>query len=318
MGAVTNGRTKHILELTPEEDSCRIVLLGPTGNVEDQENPDCGLSLFRERLSGYIREIAGHKAGFALSGDEAEVELSRAAEEAEVQLSLLLPQASALSGGPQVTVILHLDEKEYPVTITAKIASEICIDLIREIIGCAEDVCDRNAEIIVEEISCPGDSLYAWLLRDSLARLFGDIPVTGGRPAPLREPGEEVTEAGYSYGILLAEDYDADPNRKIILNLIQKGSPLPASGSCVCYAARASHSLLWFDVYRTDEPVERCDAADPAKTFLGHVEFMPAPGLTEAPALTCRMELSGPGMLTVSVSDENGSSTSAVFQGSAD
>ena len=304
----------YTLVIEPDEDKSRIVLLDPEQKETDEERLDFGLSLFRRRIADYIREIAGHKAGAAAFEEEPDSEPERLAAQVESQLAALGRALPAKEGGnAQVTVVLHLNEGEYPVTVTQRIAAEVCVDLTRRLLDCAEEVCDRNPMTAALQIHCPGENLMAMLAREGLQRRFEGVSVTGaGQPSAGEDEAKTTEAAAFSYGILLAEDYESDPNKTVIQNIILKGSPLPASGSLVCYAARSSHSLLWFDVYRTDTLDQRFDGSAPEKTFLGRAEFMTAADLSDAPALTCRLELSETGVLTASVSDENSNFSSTV------
>ena len=301
---------KYLLKLELTDEGCAAVLQDAAGTAADREEAGVCLSDFDGRLCAYIREAAEHKSGAGAADDEAGEEISRAAAEAAAQLALQLKDGRE-PGGTRVTVAVNLQEREYPVSLTGRIADEIVTDLVRRVCACAEEVYDRNVNTVVDEIECPGDSLWAFLLRGSLSRLFGEIRVRGGEPSAAR--GEQPGEAGYSYGVLFAEDYEDDPNRRVILNLIRKGSPLPASGSCVCYAARESHALLYFDIYRSEIPDERYDASEPAKTFIGRVEFRLPPEGRTISEVSCRLELSAQGVLSARVSDGSGSAAEESF-----
>ena len=293
---------RYTLRIELEEERCSVLLLDESGKEADAETLEAGLGDFALRLNAYVREVAEHKAGAGMA--DAEEEIARAAAEAVGQLALLAGAGQDIRDLQAISVV-HAGGREYPVTLSGKVAEEIVIDLIRKILAMAEEVYDRNLNLAAERLSCPGESLWAYLVRAGLSRRFGDIPVDGGTEQ--QKGPDAATTAEYSYGILFAEDYEADPNRRVILNLVRKGSPLPARGSCVCYAARASHRLLWFDLYRSGFSEASYSAGETDKTYLGRAEFRLPPDGKEITEVSCSLLLSETADVTMIISDENGS-----------
>ena len=112
--------------------------------------------------------------------------------------------------------------------------------------------------------------------------------------------------AAYSYGIRCYQDYDKDPVKKIIVNLIKKGDRLPKTGEYHFSTIEDDMGTSSFKVFESAVTEDECEPeAVPAEHILEVVLDLPE-GTPKGTSVTAKMTLTTDGLIEVIADDKNG------------
>lgn len=215
------------------------------------------------------------------------------------------------------------------VRVTLNIFEEITYDLMTRALECLNRVYAKNsAKYKIDEIICVGGSSNMRQVRYNIKNAFPDMLVR------LYEPEHAVVNGAaiyaelihndptasvlsdvsvFSYGIRAYEDYDKDPNKLVIFNIVYKSSKLPTNGKHSFSTTRANQSAVDLNVFESENTSCKFELDQP-HTHIGRVTFPLPPNARKGYSITCEMTLKGDGFLYFNAVDEAGKSVPAQFK----
>ena len=211
----------------------------------------------------------------------------------------------------------------YTTPISRNVFDEITSHLLRETFDCLQDVYDRNiSSCKIDDIICVGGSSNMLQIQDAISRQFSSCRVQLYRPehavvnggASLATCGMINDQSCFSYGIDTYYDYDNDPNKIVVLNILKRGSHLPTSDTQYFRPYANNLSKMVLSIYESEFENEYYDFSEKEKRFVGKLIINFPPNVTSDLSVECTVTLNINGLLEVRAKDSLGQQMKAVFQ----
>lgn len=225
-----------------------------------------------ERLQAYITKELEKKAGITVYGNPAYTEkIKRVAIEVKEDFSKKRPNGSYRD---KVKARVDINGQNYGIEITEKIFDELTLELLNKTITMTKNLLQRNGGTIDKFICVGGSSNMPQVIK-GLKRSFPNREIQVYEPEKAvaygaaiyaqfckeRGVGTSVLSdiAPYSYGIRTCEDYDKNPDREIVVNLIFKGNRLPKESRHGFLTVSDGQTSVRFPVYESTLAKENCE-----------------------------------------------------------
>lgn len=315
---------KYILVYDLGGGTCDIALVKSDASVAehytvvDSDMVRIGGRNWDEELVKYITQIIEHKSGIKIRGNVGfEEKIRRTAISVKHDLS----DPSKVRSIARV----ELNGRIYTAPISRNVFDEITAHLLQQTFDCLQDVYDRNAQSCkIDEIICVGGSSNMLQVEAGLLKQFSQCQirlyepehaVVYGATIYANKPEKEilVDVASFSYGTRSNTHYGASDNKKIISNIIKRGTKLPAVCSKVYEPSVEGQKSVIFKIYESEFQGEEFDFDNPNKRFIGTVKLILPPNCPKNTDLRCQLSLTTDGMLEVQASVSSGKKVEAIF-----
>lgn len=318
------GNDSHVLVYDLGGGTCDVALVRADSRIRehytvvDSDMVRLGGRNWDEALGKHITSIIEQQSGIRIHGNVGyEEKIRRAAISVKHDLSDPMKTGAAIAR-------VELNGTVYTTPVTRQSFDEITSHLLRETLDCLEDVYDRNAsKCRIDEIICVGGSSNMPQVEEGLLKRFSNCririfepehAVVNGSTFFANQPMQLVDTAVFSYGTDTFADYDKDPNYEIVVNLIRKGSSLPAQGSHSFNPVQDGQSRVQFSIYESEFGQAEYDFTEPDKRFVGQILLQLPPNATRSHSLTCQAKLNVDGQLEVEAWEPSGNRIEAVFE----
>lgn len=216
---------------------------------------------------------------------------------------------------------IEINGRVHVIPITRNLFDEITRHLLGQTMDCLQDVYSRNAaNHAIEEIICVGGSSNMLQVEAELKCRFPDCKiklhepehaVIHGAAIYAQRCASMVTDvSSFSYGI---DCYDPDTDRDVILNVITKGSHLPACGKQY-YRPGKNQKAMRFNIYESEFAEELYDLMEEDKLYVGSARLELPDDATEELSVTCKFILNTDGLLEVKAYEPSGKSVNTSFR----
>jgi len=273
-------------------------------------------------LAEHITDIVEHKENLNIRGNAGfEEKIRRAAISVKYQLSD--------PAKTRAIARIEFNGKIISVPVSRNIFDEITAHLLNKTLECLRDVYDKNYHTCsIDEIICVGGSSNMLQVEAGIRSMFPQCRVRLYEPEHavvngaaiyaglLKDiPGQIIVQdiSSFSYGVEIYENYDKDPTRKVISNIIKKGEHLPVSGSKNYCPIQDNQKIIRFDVYESDSEAEQYDITEEKKSYIGSVELNLPPDAKKTWTLSCGIKLNEKGLLEVQASEQGGNQVETRF-----
>lgn len=216
------------------------------------------------------------------------------------------------------------------VPVTLNTFEEITYGLMMRALDCLKRVYSSNiSQYNIEEIVCVGGSSNMRQVRYNIQREFPDMAVRLYEPEHAVVNGAAIYAdlirnvppvpvirdiASFSYGTDSNTHYGFPDNKKIVSNIIIKGSSLPITKSKGYCPTVANQKVVAFDIYESEYTEDEYDYMKPDKRFIGTVKLMLPPNSPKDLSLRCQLSLNTDGMLEVTACEPSGKNVMATFK----
>ena len=269
-----------------------------------------------EELVKYITQLIEHKSGVRVCGNVGfEEKIRRAAISVKHDLSDPSKERSIAR--------VELNGRIYTTPISRIVFDEITSHLLRQTFDCLQDVYDRNAlSCKIDEIICVGGSSNMLQVEEGLHKLFPQCQIRLYEPehavvngaASYATNGKINDHSCFSYGIDTYYDYDNDPNKIVVINILKRGSHLPTSDTQYFRPYANNLSKMVLSIYESEFENEYYDFSEKEKRFVGKLIINFPPNATADLSVECTVTLNVNGLLEVKAKDSFGQHVKAVFQ----
>ena len=225
-----------------------------------------------EKLQSYITHELEKLSGISVYGNPAYTEkIKRAAVKAKEEFSV----KRGSSYRDKVSARVEINGRNYKVEITKQIFNELTQELLQKTIKMTKALLEKNNIDTIDKFICVGGSSNMPQVIEGLQRAFPDMEIQVFKPETAVALGAAIYAqfckddrkllpilsdiAPYSYGIRTCEDYDKDPDREIVVNLIFKGNRLPSEAQHGFCTVHEGQSAVLFKVYESTLTKEHCE-----------------------------------------------------------
>lgn len=226
-----------------------------------------------EKIQGYITNELEKKSGIAVHGNPAYTEkIKRAAIAAKEGLSEKKFDGSYRD---KVKAKIEINGRNYTVEINKSMFNELTLELFQKTLKMTRTLLDKNGIDTIDKIICVGGSSNMPQVIEGLKKAFAGKEIQVYKPetavaigaaiyAQFCEPDRKLVPvlsdiAPYSYGIRCYEDYDKNPDREIVVNLIFKGNRLPKKAQHGFLTTFDNKKALSFKVFESTLTKEDCE-----------------------------------------------------------
>ena len=240
--------------------------------VVDSDMLRIGGKNWDEKLQSYITKELEKKSGITVYGNPAYTEkIKRAAIDAKEDFSKKRPNGSYRD---KVKARIEINGQNYGIEITKKIFNELTQELLNKTITMTKELLKRNNGSI-DKFICVGGSSNMPQVIEGLKSSFPNMEIQVFEPEKAVAFGAAIyaqfcKESGagasvlsdiapYSYGIRCYEDYDRNPDREIVVNLIFKGDRLPKRNKHTFVTVKHKQSALSFKVFESSLTKKECE-----------------------------------------------------------
>lgn len=274
-------------------------------------------------LAEHITDIVEHKANLKIRGNAGfEEKIRRAAISVKYQLSD--PERN------RAMARIEINGRIITVPISRNIFDEVTAHLLNKTLECLQDIYDKHHHTCsIDEIICVGGSSNMLQVEEGIRHMFPKCKVRLYEPehavvngtaiyaSLLKDiPGQRIVQdiSSFSYGVEIYENYDKDPTRKVISNIIKKGEQLPVSGSKKYSPIQDNQKFIRFDVYESDSEAEQYEITEEKKRYIGSVDLNLPADAKKTWTLICGIKLNDKGLLEVQASEQGGNQVEAQFR----
>lgn len=322
---VNPENNKHILVYDLGGGTCDIALVKSDASVAehytvvDTDMLYLGGRDWDSMLIAYLTDMLESKTGILIRGNVSyENKIRRAAIAAKHELSDSLNEKTIAR--------VELNGKICSVVITRDKFDAITAHLLKKTIECIRDVYNRNAaNCKIEDIICVGGSSNMLQVEEGLKRAFPrcnvrlsspEHAVVNGAAIYANMPQKEmlVDMASFSYGVESNTHYGFPDNKKIVSNIIQKGTHLPVIGQKNYSPAHENQEVVAFNIYESDLTDDEYDFDFPNKRLIGTVGLRLPPGSPKDLNLSCQLALNAEGLIEIEASEPSGKNVYSQFK----
>lgn len=225
-----------------------------------------------EKIQEYITSELEKQSGISIDGNPAYTEkIKRAAVKAKEDFSKKFGD----SYRDKVTAKVEINGLVYSIRITKQIFNELTQELLKNTITMTEALIAKNSTCTIDKFICVGGSSNMPQVIEGLKAAFPNMDVQVHKPetavvlgaaiyAQFCEEDRKLAPvlsdiAPYSYGIRCYEDYDKNPDKLIVLNLIFKGDRLPKIIKHGFMTAKDKQDTLTFTVFESTLTKKNCE-----------------------------------------------------------
>lgn len=269
-----------------------------------------------ERIAQYITNEVEKQAGVPIRYNSAYQEkIKRAAIAAKHAFS----EKVGLSYRDRVRAKVEINGRVYQVPITRTMLEELTGDLLNKTVRLAKELVKRSQCQNTHKMICVGGGSNMPQVVERLKREFPEMEIQVFEPekaiavgaaiyADKKSAGIVSDIAPYSYGIKCYEDYDKDPNKSIVVNLIQKGDRLPKTKRHGFATVSEGQRTLSFKVYESSTESESYDEKDITGEYILEVKLDMPPNVPKDYSVKVDMTLTTDGLIKVYADDLKGHS----------
>lgn len=267
-----------------------------------------------ERIAQYITTEVEKLAGVPIRYNRAYQEkIKRAAIAAKHAFS----EKAGASYRDRVRAKVEINGKVYQVPITRTMLDELTGDLLYKTINLAKELVSRPNCQNINKIICVGGGSNMPQVIESLNREFPEMEVHVFEPekaiavgaaiyADKKAAGFVSDIAPYSYGIRCYDDYDKNPNKFVVINLIRKGDRLPKTQRHGFATPTEGLTTLSFKVYESSISDESYDEENIYGEYILEVELDMPPNVPKDYSVKVDMTLTTDGLIKVYADDLKG------------
>ena len=269
-----------------------------------------------EKLQKYLIESFQNESNISIYGNYGyEEKIRRIAVDVKKELSDDFKR--------KVTARVELNGNIYSVPITRNVFDEITLDLLKKAMECLSNLYNKHSKLVsIDDIICVGGSSNMLQIQEAISRQFSSCRVQLYRPehavvnggASLATCGMINDQSCFSYGIDTYYDYDNDPNKIVVLNILKRGSHLPTSDTQYFRPYANNLSKMVLSIYESEFENEYYDFSEKEKRFVGKLIINFPPNVTSDLSVECTVTLNINGLLEVRAKDSLGQQMKAVFQ----
>ena len=188
---------------------------------------------------------------------------------------------------------------------------------------CLSNLYNKHSKLVsIDDIICVGGSSNMLQIQEAISRQFSSCRVQLYRPehavvngaASFATCGMINDQSCFSYGIDTYYDYDNDPNKIVVLNILRRGSYLPTSDTQYFRPYANNLSKMVLSIYESEFENEYYDFSEKEKRFVGKLIINFPPNATADLSVECTVTLNVNGLLEVRAKDSLGQHVKAVFQ----
>ena len=258
--------------------TCDVAIVKSDSRVEekytviDSDMLRIGGKNWDEKLQNYITKELEKKSGINIYGNPAYTEkIKRAAIKAKEDFSRKKPNGSYFD---KVKARIEINGQNYGVEITKQIFNELTQELLQKTITMTKSLLQKNGNAI-DKFICVGGSSNMPQVIEGLGKAFPSMEIKVFEPEKAVALGAAIYAqfckesrvgasvlsdiAPYSYGIRCYEDYDRNPDREIVVNIIFKGDRLSRTNKHNFSTVMDKQSALVFKVFESTLTKENCE-----------------------------------------------------------
>lgn len=226
-----------------------------------------------EKLALYITRELENQSGMAIHDNPAYTEkIKVAAVKAKMSFSEKRPDGSFRD---KVRAKVEINGRNYTVEITRATLNELTQELLHKTITMTRDMIKRNEYNKIDKFICVGGSSNMPQVIEGLKKAFPEMDIKVFEPekavawgaAIYAEIFQETSAqnaflsdiAPYSYGIRCYEDYDKNPEREIVVNMIFKNDRLPRIVDHNFATAYDNQEVVGFKVFESTMQKRNCE-----------------------------------------------------------
>lgn len=316
---------KYILVYDLGGGTCDVALVrSDSGSAEhytvvDSDMVRLGGRNWDEELVKYITQIIEKQSGIVITGNVGyEEKIRRTAITVKHDLSDPTKSRSIAR--------VEINGRIYTTPISRAVFDEITAHLLRQTLDCLQDMYDKHSgSCKIDEIICVGGSSNMRQVEEGLVERFPECSirlyepehaVVNGATIYANMPQIDVLKdvVSFSYGTDTNTHYGYSDNKKVVSNIIIKGSELPATKSKGFCPIVPGQKTVIFRIYESEYIDDEYDIDRPDKRFVGTVELELPPNSPKDLNLRCQISLNTEGMLEVTASEPSGKKVSATFK----
>ncbi len=220
----------------------------------------------------------------------------------------------------RVRARVEINGKSYQVPITSEEFGKMTFSLLWDTIEMIMALLKKNGANSVSQIICVGGSSNMPQVIEGIKKIFPQMELRVFEPEKSIAIGASIYAgycngkdtflsdmAAFSYGSDCCRNYDADPNDKIVINLIQRGDRLPVTRQHRFITTRDGQTRMRFDIYESDKEVQQYDFV-PGKQPVMQIVLELPPGLPKGTAAVLYLTLTTDGIIEAVADDGNGHS----------
>ena len=267
-----------------------------------------------ERIAQYITNEVEKLSGVPIRNNRAYQEkIKRAAISAKHAFS----EKVGITYRDRVRAKVEINGRVYQVPITRVMLDELTGDLLNKTIRLAKEMIGRPKCQNTQKMICVGGGSNMPQVIECLKGEFPWMEIQVFEPekaiavgaAIYASEGDIVSDiAPYSYGIKCYEDYDKDPNKSIVVNLIKKGDYLPKTQRHGFATVEEGLRTLSFKVFESSIVTERYDEHQISGDYILKVNLDLPPNVPKGYSIKVDMTLTTDGLIKVYADDLKGHS----------
>ena len=260
------------------------------------------------RIEEYLASMLEKECGFAVSCDPGHMEkIRREANSVKHAFS----ESFAGTYRQRVRARIEVNGRNHSVNMTSQMFDELTGELFRKTVEETRRLLNAHKDLPVQDIICVGGSTNMPQVQNGLRREFPDQNVHFYEPEKAVANGAAIYSeyceekelfvsdiASHSYGTDCYPDYENDPTRRVIVNLIRRGQRLPVSTTDRFRTAVNNQRHMYFDIFETEQDTREYDYRDRERPVLSAVLDLPA-GLAKGTLCKLEMTLNKDGLLEI-------------------
>ncbi|MBR3358790.1 MAG: Hsp70 family protein [Solobacterium sp.] len=266
------------------------------------------------RIEEYLASMLEKECGFAVSNDPGHMEkIRREANSVKHAFS-----ENICGAFPQrVRARIEVNGRNHNIPMTSQMFDELTGELFRKTVKETKRLLDANKDQPVQDIICVGGSTNMPQVQNGLKSEFPDKNVHFYEPEKAVASGAAIYAeycdgkepyltdiAAFSYGTDCYPDFENDPTRRVIINLVRRGQRLPVSSTDRFRTAVNNQRHMYFDIFETEQDVREYDYKDRVRPILSAELELPA-GLAKGTLCKLDMTLNKDGLLEICASYGN-------------
>lgn len=294
-------------------------------DVIDSEMIRVGGKDWDDKIAQYISTQLEKSTGLNLANDQSMQEkIKRAAINAKHSFS-----ERGIHGFKE-KVRIHVDVRgsSESILLTKTMFDELTMPLAQQTINLVKKVVSRNNNINISKLICVGGGSNMPQVIDRIKNEFPQYDINVYEPeksiafgaafyaANCKNESYLQDRSSLSYGIRCYEDYDNNPNKRIIVNIIKKGDSLPKSNEHSFLTVEDNQTSVAFHVFESnssDNEYEYCEWMNEKYDIMKITLELPK-GCPKETETHVKMTLNKDGLLEISARDNNNSKVTAKKQ----
>lgn len=214
---------------------------------------------------------------------------------------------------------VEIDGKIYQIPITKAMFDELTLDLFNQTIVLTKEILNKNSDSYIDRIICVGGSSKMPQIQEGLERAFPNKTIQIYEPEKAIALGAAIYAqhcdsqatflsdiSPFSYGVDCIENYEKDPNKHIIVNMIKKGNRLPITQKHGFATSVDNQKTICFKIIENDKKVNSYDYIKDSSPYIMKLNLdLPANMPKDTPA-TLYITLTESGMIEATADDGNG------------